>query len=278
MKTNWNIISASVTGKGHLETGVPCQDANSWKMINEYFGIAVTADGAGSYENSQLGSAFVVENIIEILTNEIREEIWFKDHSLPTEEEWREVALKGIEITCDNLVNYSKDLGIDAHSTGCTLNIALFSKEGILSAHIGDGRACYQNENNEWKAMLIPFKGNEVGSTVFITTDWLWEDTNKYIETRVIRERIMSFALLSDGMESLSYLCNTKDENEQYSDPNKPFEKFFNTNISAINDMIKHGKNLDEINQLWSEYLTSGKNLSEENDDKTMLIGIFIDR
>ena len=277
MKTNRYIISASVVGRGHLDSGVPCQDANNWKMLNDFWGIAVISDGAGSYENSHKGSAFVVKNIIEVVRDAMTLTKWYNDNVLPSDEAWRDMIIIVLKQTRDNLQQYAKESDNDFHSTGCTLNLVVFSKEGLLTAHIGDGRACYQNENKEWKAMLKPFKGNEVGSTVFITTNWIWENTEKYIETRVICENIKSFVLLTDGMETASFLCYTKNENEHYFDPNQPFEKFFNTNISAINAMINQGIVLDEINERWSTYLSSSQNLAEENDDKTMLIGIFKD-
>lgn len=275
MKTNWHIISASVAGKGHLISGVPCQDANHWEILNKYWGIAVTADGAGSYANSQIGSQFVSKNVIEVLKSELSDEKWFKHHKLPDNNEWREIALKSIKQTLSNLKQYCLESAIDVQTTGCTLNVAVFSVDGILAVHIGDGRACFLNDSDEWNSMIKPFKGEEVGSTVFITTEWIWECPEICIETNVVRSKIKSFVLMTDGMESYSYFNYRKYDNGNYYDPNIPFENFLNSNLKAIEQMVDKGMNEDEINQLWYEYLGTGKNLSEEYDDKTMLIGIF---
>jgi len=55
-KTLWKMIGASILGKAHIENKTPCQDAHGFKLINDYKGIAVVSDGAGSYKNSHLGS------------------------------------------------------------------------------------------------------------------------------------------------------------------------------------------------------------------------------
>jgi hypothetical protein len=275
MRTNWSIISASVSGKGHLESGIPCQDANSFRILNKFWGIAITCDGAGSYQNSQIGSAFITDNLINVIQDQIKTTNWFLFRTLPNERIWRKIALYSYKQVLNDLKQFSYNSGIDFQSTGCTVNLVLFCKKGVLTSHIGDGRACYKDSAGSWKSMITPFKGEEVGSTIFITTDWIWEDGAKYIETRVIEDEIIAFALLTDGMERASFLCYTKNDEGIYSDPNQPFDKFFNTNIETIKGLINTGKSLKEISGLWQDYLCSGNNLKDELDDKTMLVGIL---
>jgi methyl coenzyme M reductase gamma subunit len=123
--------------------------------------------------------------------------------------------------------------------------------------------------------MMQPFKGEEVGSTVFITTDWCWESPQECIETRIIESDIKTIVLLTDGMEAYSFLCYVKNEKEMYSDPNLPYKPFLDSNIRAIDSMMSSGFNIIKITKMWKEYLSSGKGMENEYDDKTMLIAIY---
>lgn len=277
MNKSISIISASVAGRGHLECAnpIPCQDANKWKKLNNNWAIAITADGAGSYKNSHIGSAYVVNNLIKVIESEVSNSQWFINHNVPDQVEWRRVAILCLKKTRDNLFKYAKRKGLDFKTLGCTVNLALFSNQTILSAHIGDGRACYKDISGEWKHLITPFKGEEAGSTVFITTDWCWEYQDECIETRIVNSDVKAVVLLSDGMESYSFVCYVKDDNGNFSDPNQPFEPFLNANVNAILSMIEKGISEKKASNKWKEYLKNNKNLIKEMDDKTMLIGVF---
>lgn len=277
MNKNLSIISASVAGRGHLESikPIPCQDANKWKKLNSNWSIAITSDGAGSYKNSHIGSLFVVNDLIKVFEAEVSNLQWFINQVTPDEIEWRQTAIFCLKETRDNLYKYAMLNGLDFKTLGCTVNLALFSNQTILSAHIGDGRACYKDAAGEWKSLITPFKGEEAGSTVFITTDWCWECLDESIESRVINTEVIAVVLLSDGMESYSFTCYVKDENDNFTDPNKPFEPFLNANVNAILSMRENGISEKIASSKWKEYLRNNKNLINEMDDKTMLIGVF---
>ena len=54
----WVVAYASVIGNGHLLMNLPCQDSNVHKQLNNTWGVAVVADGAGSAAKSDIGSDF----------------------------------------------------------------------------------------------------------------------------------------------------------------------------------------------------------------------------
>lgn len=275
MKNRQTIISASVSGKGHLDSGIPCQDSNNWEKLGKGWTILVTSDGAGSQENSHYGSSFVVKDIANVLKCDVAEKLWFSRLQSPSAAEWREFIIICLRKTYENLKQYAKYNNFEFRTLACTISLALTKKDVVLTAHIGDGRACYQNQQEEWFSMMQPFKGEEAGSTVFITTDWCWELPKECIETRIIESDIKTIVLLTDGMEAYSFLCYVKNENEMYSDPNLPYVPFLDSNIRAIDSMINSGLNINKITKMWKEYLSSGKGMENEYDDKTMLIAIY---
>lgn len=50
---HWLASALLSTGVLHEKTGVPCQDANYWKILNDNILVAGVADGAGSAEQSE---------------------------------------------------------------------------------------------------------------------------------------------------------------------------------------------------------------------------------
>lgn len=276
MAAKWNVYGASVAGKGHIKNGMPCQDAHFYKRINKRWILAITSDGAGSHSNSHIGSQFVVKSLAKQLKHFIVGNKAFYKNTKTSKDDWKTVALSAFGAAATELHEFSVANSMDYKSLSCTVNMALLSKDLILTANVGDGRACYRNQQGEWKPMMIPFKGNEAGSTVFITTDWIWEN-DSYIGLQLIRDTASAFALISDGMEMHTYHCYVKDENGFFHDPNKPHDLFFSTTVETLKYLTEAGRSRVKINRTLAHYLETGKNVDKELDDKTLLIGFQID-
>jgi hypothetical protein len=273
---HWQIAHASLRGRSHEADGKPCQDAHKIVMINEECGVAVVADGAGSHENSQLGSSFVVRSAAERFVELVRLNTWYKVNIMPSASEWKGSATAIFKQVHDELSQYAISEGIDVRSLGCTVIVLVFSPYGILTAHIGDGRAAYRNVGGEWKASMTPFKGEEVGQTVFITSD-IWNKTDNYVECTVFNDKVDCFTLMSDGCERSAFRCYVKDElEERYFDPNEPFIPFFTPIVKNIKKMRQDKLPQDNVNRIWSDFLLDGlPALTTEQDDKTMIMGVL---
>lgn len=274
--SNWKVIGASIAGKGHRNKDndiiVECQDSHSYQKFGDWT-ILIVSDGAGSYENSKKGSQFCVDHIPMYLHNKLLKlDSFCKENSI-NESQWREVSLSVFEKTLEELKKLAEKAGIDYKTLGCTVNLVLFNEEIIYSAHIGDGRGAYRkNDNETWKALFTPFTGDEPGMTVFITSDYCWENVDLCIDTNIFKEKLSAVCLLSDGMESYSFTCYTKnEETEMFYDPNEPHSPFLNSNIKVLNKMLET-ETIKEVSDKWESYLENGKKLSEEYDDKTMIV------
>jgi len=274
---NWVAAYASVIGNGHVTEKIPCQDACLTKFENGY-GIAVVCDGAGSCEFSHIGATQVCNFAYRHFKELIENNKWIDQ--LPSTENWRDAALETIFQVKTDLVSYSTEEDIDFKALSCTCMCAIFFPFGLLLVQIGDGRGGYL-ENGEWKSLFKPFQGEFANETVFITSK-IWDDSaiDKYITFKVINNPVEAFCLLSDGCEKASFQINLFDkEKEIYFDPNLPYPNFFNPNIEALKQLKEASKTQEEINELWTEFLTNGNpKFQVETDDKTMILVVNLSK
>ncbi|BDS10026.1 PP2C family serine/threonine-protein phosphatase [Aureispira anguillae] len=277
--SNWIVAYASVIGNGHILMNLPCQDSCAHQRINDTWGVAVVADGAGSAAHSDIGSDFVARNMAHCLEEIVKREEWKTADRLPTEEVWRTEALKALQIVRQRLEQFATAKEHKIPDLACTVLAILYAPFGILTTHIGDGRAAYSVEEGKWEALIEPFRGSEVNETVFITSNiWTTEGVDLYIQSGIVKGDIRAFALLSDGCENGSFEVNVWDEeNEKYHDPNRPYNKFFEPNLRGMLQLKKENKPQEEINQIWGSFLTEGsKQFKHETDDKTMILGVAV--
>ena len=169
--SDWVIAYASVIGNGHLQLDLPCQDSCVHQRFNEIWGIAVVADGAGSASHSDLGSDFVARNTAHCFSEVLARCEWASEAALPSAAAWRKEALQALQLVRQRLEQISNAKEHTLSDLACTVLVVLYSPFGLLTAHIGDGRAAYSTEVEQWKALIEPFRGNEVNETVFITSN-----------------------------------------------------------------------------------------------------------
>ena len=285
----WLVTGASVIGKSHTAMNLPCQDSFSYQSLENGWGIAVVADGAGSAANSDKGSAFVVKASVKAFNQLLQKEQWHTFQTLPTETDWKLLAAEALKGVRGALEFFAAGNEMEVSSLACTVIVLVYSPIGILLSHIGDGRAAYQNQIDEqWYSALTPHKGTEANETVFITSAIWLEDEEEGIEelevsgvkvpeSHVFPHPPMAFALLSDGCEKHSFECSHFDETTQkWSDPNIPFAKFFNPLTANLRSALEQGISSDEIEVKWESFLKGGtKGLKQETDDKTMILGVL---
>ncbi len=279
-RSDWLIVRASVAGKLHVdsEPQIPCQDSNTYRELGKGWGIAVVCDGAGSKKFSHYGSRFVADNAAKEFGEIVEASDWFMNGCLPSDDDWRGIVKKILTQIRSELEAFSQtEHAIDVSLLSCTVIVVVHSPFGILASHVGDGRAAFCNESNQWKSMMKPHKGEEANQTVFITSIDGSEPDN-YIESAVFRERPAAFTLMSDGCESHSFEVNIFDEAlGKYVDPNRPYEKFFQPLISTLKGFYRSNAAPEEIGRKWENFIRAGnEKLRNEPDDKTMILGVMV--
>ena len=279
MYGDWVIAKGSSIGARHLEDNMPCQDAYNVFYDNELnYGIAVVSDGAGSAQNSEKGSQFIVNEIVDIF----RDKVHNPGFNALLEADKHDIDLFFISVFKQlrmQLEKYAKSIDMPMESLAATVILILFSRSGLICSHIGDGRAGFQDLNDNWHPVLEPYKGSYANHTVFITSD-VWENPKDYIRTTVINQPIQSFTLMSDGCENATFELNRfNEETQMYERLNNPYPKFFNPNVNALRELHKSGKTAMEIDELWTSFLKNGnKKFESEVDDKTLILGTLTDK
>jgi hypothetical protein len=278
MYCHWLVAKASVIGNSHITEKIPCQDSHGYKFFNEEnFGIAVVSDGAGSADFSDLGSIKVVELAIEKFSKLIRLYEFYK--AAPEEIIWKEKSIQTFKEIFTELKFFAEEVKIDYKALAATVIVLAIMPYGIITAHIGDGRAGYLNEKGEWFSCITPYKGELANETVFITSDfWDKDNIDQFVESRIIQDSISAFTLLTDGCENVCFELNKfNSELHLYERLNNPYSGFFNHNISVLKSLHSSGHTENEINSMWSNFLTNGlESFVSEPDDKTLLLAIKI--
>lgn len=274
-----SVVGASVLGLSHDQMKMPCQDYCGYESLDFGWGIAVTADGAGSAAHSDVGSHIAVERAIFHFKSRIQSKDWLQQGVLPTDAEWMQLSYNALKAVRDDMETFAQKKSKPLSSLATTLIVLVHTPVGILAAHVGDGRAGYCNKDGEWKSIMVPHKGEEANQTIFMTSDF-WGIPNYVMsgvfvpESRVIREVPSAFALMSDGSENTCWLCNRYNSEKQiYEDLNMPYDKFFVPVTMNLDSMRENREDLDSRKDRWAEFLMVKGPFAKEPDDKTMVIG-----
>lgn len=279
---DWAVVGTSVIGSSHVSMDIPCQDNCKYEYLGDGWGIAVTSDGAGSAKHSHVGSSIVAVRTIEYLKKVIEKKEWKTKNILPSDAVWTQHAYNVFHYIYEDLVNFGKAKGVDHKDLSATVIVLIHTPNGVLSAHIGDGRAGYKDINGQWKSIITPHKGDEANQTIFITSDF-WSVHNYVMsdvtvpECVVIREPITAFVLMSDGCEHTAWLCNQYDESKKrYYDPNTPYAKLLDNCCEIIITDHEENTPMDERAAKWENFIVAGnKKFEVESDDKTLLLGVL---
>jgi serine/threonine protein phosphatase PrpC len=284
VNNSWFVVGASSIGKSHLSNLKPCQDNHYCESIKEGWGIAVICDGAGSANHSEIGSAFVAQTAYTEFKNRLLINQSVINNQLPNHDEWQNISVLTFKNIYNSLLDFANEKNIDFSSLACTVIVLVFTPVGILSTHIGDGRAGYCNEYGQWKSAITPHKGEEANQTIFLTsTTWVVSSNFKMSDTlvpesRVINEKAIAFTLMSDGCEAHSFDCSKMDfEANKWIDPNLPSDIFFNPLLNQLRSMYENKVSTEEVTSSWYRFIEIGTpGLKDEPDDKTLIIGILV--
>ena len=170
---------------------------------------------------------------------------------------------------------------LEARDFNATIILMLLTPQGMLTAHIGDGRMGYKAQDGTWKALMTPHKGDEASATVFIPNNWndqycvpAFTMSGVYLpDVRVVKELPQAFVLMSDGCENITWSCYARDEETgRYYDPNTPFAGFFEPLLAEMNAATDTEARANRLIDIINVGTRAGKS---EHDDRTMLFGVL---
>lgn len=129
----WTTAAASVRGRGHEQTGTPCQDSSKVQTSpNGKWVALVASDGAGTAKYSDAGSRLVADEMAKCLIH-LSEEC---DRRAPGA--WvNDRIIQDIVAVRDRIRDLAGSDNISDYH--CTLSAALVGPTGGLTIHLGDG-------------------------------------------------------------------------------------------------------------------------------------------
>lgn len=280
MESNkWISAWCSIIGSSHITEGLPCQDSSRVEyIVDTNFLIAVISDGAGSCENSQIGSRFLVDNSTEKIASLIKLNGW-TDNLVLDPQTWREEAFRIYTELKQELKLKSEEINVEFKSLSATLIIAISNGNFFACANVGDGRGAIRDSNGNWLPALTPTKGEEANQTLFITSE-MWDNSiqSEFFGSFALNSPITALSILSDGCERASFeILKYNEEDDKYFDPNRPFKPFFEPNYLNLIAMKNANLEQEKINALWHSFIEKGTPaLISETDDKSMILSVFI--
>lgn len=181
----WKIAGASIIGSSHIKNGMPCQDFIHSLTRNDVTCIAL-ADGAGSYQYSDIGAEISCIAVTEYLTME------FDRFLTMTPLQIKRFIIHGIRTRIGRKASALKTFKAELSST---LLFVAIKGEQYITGHIGDGVICGETDSS-LVLLSAPENGEFANTTYFVTS------RNYADHFRIYRGHInefTSFFLMSDG-------------------------------------------------------------------------------
>lgn len=208
---------------------------------------AVVCDGAGSAEYGGEGASVICRTLSCSLREHFR-----SSSALPGDEAiwaWVDQARDRIGVAAERR-------GKKPRAFASTLLMLVFTKNGVLTAHVGDGAIVGRGQDEKWQTLTAPAHG-EYASTTFFLTD----DPAPQLRISRFEGGFDAFAIFSDGIENLVL-------DHQTSEPHAPF---FRSMLGPLDNARESGRNI-KLSSALSSFLNGSRVCSKTDDDKTLLL------
>jgi hypothetical protein len=187
----WRVFAAAAVGSGHLEAGLPCQDAFAHARAGEVLAAAV-CDGAGSASHSQVGSARFAQALVTALAARVEagEDLCGADPA-----PLADAAQLAVSAERSALRALADEQGLELNAFAATLVAALLGPDGGWFLHVGDGVGVAEDADGATLALSLPENGEYANETWFLTG----EEWNGHLRLTAIPAGVATLALMSDG-------------------------------------------------------------------------------
>lgn len=186
-----------VKGKGHIESGTPCQDKTRYASRGDVQ-VLCLSDGAGSAVRSEIGAQALVNEGCKLLLEEF-DEFFSRDDGANIKMEVAQRLHTKLEMVSRRRKIATKELA-------ATFLALAVSRDRFIAIHIGDGVIGYE-KNGRLKLVSAPDNDEFANQTTFVTS------LGAAHSMRLLRgstEGVTGFVLMSDGAESSLYHRGTQ--------------------------------------------------------------------
>jgi hypothetical protein len=166
----WLAAAASVPGRSHLRTGIPCQDATAAGVSPRPW--LIVCDGRGSASHSDIGANAAVEAIRSQLDNAA--EVFTKVLDADDEEEarhWHPLLVRLIYRTAaQEQRRQASRLGASPESFEHTLLVVVCGRKRFMYIQVGDGGIVMRSHGGSLQVLSEPARGEFANTTFFVTS------------------------------------------------------------------------------------------------------------
>ncbi|MGB3535642.1 MAG: PP2C family serine/threonine-protein phosphatase [Microcoleaceae cyanobacterium] len=191
MESNWQIISASVTGKGHEKRDIPCQDAHLWEILSPDSLVVAVADGAGSAKLSAVGAQVAVQTAVEVITQ--------KQIATMPEEDWEDCLKEALTAAQEAVIAEASRQEAEIRDLATTLILVIATAQQVAVAQVGDGAAVVETDEKILHALTIPEQGEYLNETKFL----ICADAIETAQINIWQGQPTHLAVFSDGLQML---------------------------------------------------------------------------
>lgn len=194
----WRVFAAAATGKSHLDSGTPCQDAYFSELRGDVL-VAAVCDGAGSQPLSHLGAAAFSRQVVQALADRPVADLLGDPASLDPLSLKSAVA-DAVAATRDALAAEAEAAGAELGHYAATLVGVIADRNGGAFFHIGDGQGVADYGDGREPALSLPENGEYANETYFATGE-AWREHLRITPFAAGARRL---ALMSDGAASFA--------------------------------------------------------------------------
>ena len=253
MITSWNAVGKSVQGTSHTKSGLPCQDANAFTVMESGVFLGIVSDGAGSAARSELGAYQAVNQAMLALYTALSDEI------PETEELWGELVTHAFRSARAGVLKLPATEGGEARDYACTLTIVIADQDWLITGQVGDGMAVAQTLQGDLHVIADPQRGEYADSTFFLTS----ANAEDVFTGRVYRQGadiapVSALSVMTDGLINLALDRSAR----------APFPPFFNPLLRFAADIANPDRAGDELH----DFLSSERVNNRTDDDKTLIL------
>lgn len=242
---SWTVAGTSVPGASHRKSGLPCQDAHSWTVINDSILITAVCDGAGSARLSHLGAQTAANKAVETVRKCILEKCPV------SEEDWRNHLEQARAEALSRINELANSEGCSVCDLATTFLLAAAAPDCTAALQIGDGAIVARLDDGELDLLSQPESGEYANETTFLTSPGAQAQLR-------IGSSCESLALFSDGIQRLALRFPALE-------PHDPFFK-------PLFDFLDGAEDIDTLNNALNDFLTSPRVCTFTDDDITLIV------
>lgn len=249
----WRVVGAAVEGVSHLQRGLPCQDAQGYRLLPAGGLVIAVSDGAGSAERSDEGAHCAVDSVLDALEELLTQ-------SLPqTQEDWEAVLREAFLQAQEAVLFLAENEAERPRAFACTLSVAVIANGKLAAAQVGDGAVVALGAGGMLFALTHLQKGEYANETHFLIEEGIVD----CLEVRVSDEPVNALAVMSDGLVRLALKLPS-------GEPHQPFfQPLFRFAAAAV------GCDDQQATAQLEGFLNSERVCARTDDDKALVLAAY---